>query len=83
MKKTARQKLDDIDHQMQDLRNKRDKLRASVDAEDTNALKAKFVGKWVTLETFGFPKIEMGFDAGRCVRAVLRQRVKRIHRIAF
>lgn len=29
-------------------------------------------GKWVTLETFGFPKIEMGFDAGRCVRAVLR-----------
>ena len=53
MKKTARQKLDDIDHQIQDLRNKRTKLRASVDAEDTNALKAKFVGKWVTLGGWG------------------------------
>ena len=29
-------------------------------------------GKWVTLESFGFPKCEMGFDAGRCVRAVFR-----------
>ena len=53
MKKTARQKLDDIDHQIQDLCNKRTKLRASVDAEDTNALKAKFVGKWVTLGGWG------------------------------
>ena len=53
MKKTARQKLDDIDHQMQELRNKRDKLRASVDAEDMNALKAKFVGKWVALGGWG------------------------------
>ena len=53
MKKTARQKLDDIDHQIQDLRNKRAKLKASVDAEDTNALKAKFVGKWVTLGGWG------------------------------
>lgn len=49
MKKTTRQKLDDLDHQIQNLRNERAKLRASVDAEDTNALKAKFVGKWVTL----------------------------------
>ena len=53
MKKTARQKLDDIDHQIQDLRNKRAKLRASVDAEDMRALKAKFVGKWVTVGGWG------------------------------
>lgn len=53
MKKTTRQKLDDIDHKIQDLRNERAKLRASVDAEDTNALKAKFVGKWVTLGGWG------------------------------
>lgn len=53
MKKTARQKLDDIDHQIQELNDKRAKLRASVDAEGTNALKAKFVGKWVTLGGWG------------------------------
>ena len=29
-------------------------------------------GKWVTIENFGFPKCEMGFDAARCVRATLR-----------
>ena len=49
MKKTARQRLEDIDHQIQDLRDKRAKLSASVAIEDMNALKAKFVGKWVTL----------------------------------
>lgn len=49
MKKTARQKLDDIDHQIQDLRDKRAKLSASVAIEDMNTLKAKFVGKWVAL----------------------------------
>lgn len=53
MKKTARQKIDDIDHQIQELCDKRAKLRASVDAEDMNALKAKFVGKWVTLGGWG------------------------------
>lgn len=53
MKKTTRQKLDDIDHQIQNLRDERAKLSASVDAEDTNALKAKFVGKWVTLGGWG------------------------------
>jgi len=53
MKKTTRQKLDDIDHQIQNLRNERAKLRASVDAEETNALTAKFVGKWVTLGGWG------------------------------
>lgn len=53
MKKTARQKIDDIDHQIQELRDKRAKLSASVAIEDMNALKAKFVGKWVTLGGWG------------------------------
>lgn len=53
MKKTARQKIDDIDHQIQYLCDKRAKLMASVDTEDMNVLKAKFVGKWVTLGGWG------------------------------
>lgn len=53
MKKTTRQKLDDIDHQIQELRDKRAKLSASVEIENMNALKTKFAGKWVTLGGWG------------------------------
>jgi len=53
MKKTALQKLDDIDQQIQDLTKKREKLNATVVAEDMNALKAKFVGRWVTIGGWG------------------------------
>lgn len=52
-KKTASQKLDDIDHQIKELYAKRNKLSASVAIKDTKALKAKFVGKWVTLGGWG------------------------------
>ena len=52
-KKTASQKLNEIDHQIKELYDKRNKLSASVAIEDTNALKAKFVGKWVTLGGWG------------------------------
>ena len=53
MKKTASQKLNDIDHQIKELYAKRNKLSASVAIEDTKALKDKFVGKWVTLGGWG------------------------------
>ena len=63
MKKTARQKLDDINQQLQELNDKRDKLSASVAIEDMKALKAKFVGKWVVLGGWGTHE-EHTYDRG-------------------
>lgn len=53
MKKTASQKLNDIDNQIKELYAKRNKLSASVAIEDMKALKDKFVGKWVALGGWG------------------------------